>query len=168
VSRPSPKVTTSPHAPRVALYPFDPKEHPAIERALESIRGKVDVPVVLPRYLPAGLQLHPTHPVYRINTRHPGYILWLDIPNRGDFYFQFGASAFDGCGAEIARPIEIHGQPALIATFGHDEASEVIWPATSDHPTGRYGIMGPLPARQIIALAESMPVLPGRGSQSSC
>jgi hypothetical protein len=164
---PKPKPTRTP-APLVPLHRFDPADHPAIAHALAFIQGKVDVPVVLPPYLPTGLHLAQDHPVYRIGTRRPGWMLALDWPRHGEFLFQYGASAFDGCGGESARPIEIRGQPGLVLTIGHDEAAEVIWPATPDHQTGRYGIQGNLPTRQVMRLAQWMPVLSDKGTDSSC
>jgi hypothetical protein len=163
---PKPKPTRT-LGPLVPLQRFDVSKHPEIAQALELIRSKVDIPVGLPPYLPAGLRLD-RHGVYRFHSGHPGWMLVLDWPGHGELLFQFGASAFDGCGGDSAHPVEIRDQPGLVLTMGHDEASEVIWPATPEHQTGRYGIQGNLPTRQILRLARWMPALPGSGTESSC
>jgi hypothetical protein len=89
-------------------------------------------------------------------------MLMLEWPGHGEFHFQFGAAEFDGCGAAFAHRTEVRGHPALVSR------SAVIWPATPNHPTGTYGIEAPLPPREILAMADSMPVLSGHGSDGNC
>jgi hypothetical protein len=162
-ARPRPRHATSPlHDPLIPVRPFHLDQHQAIRDALAFIRRRVSVPVVLPPNLPLGLRLAMDHPVYRVSSRPPGYVLVLDWSGNGEFLFQFGAAVFDGCGALFAHPIEIRGHPALI------NGPEVIWPATPSHPTGKYGVRGPLPPREIVALAESMPVLTDHGDRGNC
>jgi hypothetical protein len=99
------------HDPLIPLHPFHLDQHQAIRDALAFIRRRVHVPVVLPPNLPVGLRLSRDHPVYRVSSRPPGYMLVLDWSGNGEFLFQFGAAEFDGCGALFAHPIEIRDTP---------------------------------------------------------
>jgi hypothetical protein len=141
----------------------------SIEEALAFVETKVTVPVVMPGQLPEGTHLaSPESVIVSDGPGGPRAQLTLSSAQDRQIILMYGRSGFDGCGAD-PRPIDILGHPGLLNS--HDEWTDVIWPVRDGAHEGRYGVMGQLPRRQLIALAESMsstPVSPPSGGAVGC
>jgi len=151
---PTPEQTTpSPQAPRFT----------SIAGALTFIGKHLgDVRVVLPDGLPGAVALAPKHPVYKLeSTMRVGWMLQLVYGMKMHVDIQFGSATLDGCGTEGARDVRVGDMSgALIATqYRSGWWTELIWPATTTHPFGRYGLAGSLPPERMLRMARSMPLV---------
>lgn len=137
--------------------PTNEPQFASISAALDFIRSKVDVPVVLPTGLPAGVRLPRDNAVSvarfegvseaQLNLKFPhGYLVIL-----------YGRSAFDGCGGDHAYPVRIGRHHGMLNPIEKD-FSEIIWPASPDDLRGRYGLSGRFSPKEILQLARSMDV----------
>jgi len=145
------QTTPSPQAPRFT----------SIAGALAFIREHLgDVRVVLPDGLPGGVALAPKHPVYKLeSTTRAGWILQLVYGTKKHVNIQFGSATFDGCGTEGARAVRVGNMPGALIATQHRSGwwTELIWPATTAHPFGRYGLTGSLSPGRMLRMARSVP-----------
>ena len=145
------QTTPSPQAPRFT----------SIAGALAFIREHLgDVRVVLPDGLPGGVALAPKHPVYKLeSTTRAGWILELVYGTKKHVNIQFGSATFDGCGTEGARAVRVGNMPGALIATQHRSGwwTELIWPATTAHPFGRYGLTGSLSPGRMLRMARSVP-----------
>lgn len=152
--------TVSPTVDQTTPPPQSPR-FTSIAGALAFIREHLgDVRVVLPDGLPEGVALAPKNPVYKLeSTTRVGWVLHLVYGTKKHVYIQFESATFDGCGTEGARDVRVGDMPgALIATqYRSGWWTELIWPATTALPFGRYGLAGSLPPGRMLRIARSMP-----------
>jgi hypothetical protein len=130
----------------------------SISDAVAYIATKVDVPVELPTGLPAATKLAPGRSV-RVYTRSRGHVdaqLVLRLPGGREIRIDYGVTGLDGCPGPI-RPIRIGSHPGLLVGEGGEHPWWwVIWPATVQHPIGRYSISGSISRKRILDLVASM------------
>jgi hypothetical protein len=135
-----------------------PPRFASVAEALAFIAKRVDVRVVLPDGLPPGVALSHHRPIYPlISTTPRGWVLHLVYGVKKHVYIQYGLGIFDGCGDESARDVRVGTMPAALTESHSAGWSELIWPATTAHPEGRYGLAGSLSARRVLRMARSMP-----------
>jgi hypothetical protein len=84
----------------------------------------------------------------------------------GDVWgIMYGRSGLDGCdGERHARSVTVNGQPGLLHVTADPEGSsrkwvQLIWPATLKDSEGVYGLFGWLSPRDVVSMAESMPIV---------
>jgi hypothetical protein len=125
-----------------------------IEGAVAHLKSRVDVPVVLPSQLPPRAHLDEDLPV-TVEREADGITGTLHIVFNGeDLFLQYGVAKLQTCHANEAVEVSVASQPGL--GWANDLSAELIWPATREHPVGRYGLQGTLPLGRMIQLAESM------------
>jgi hypothetical protein len=124
----------------------------------------MDIPVVLPHPLPSGTHLDPQGHLF-VRTVPGGRRaaqLQLVFGAGGHLIIQYGVAVFEGRGGDDAVPTKVGGMDALIYQSPDLLWTELIWPATPDHPEGKYGLSGTLPRSVILALARSMSQQPAK------
>lgn len=129
---------------------------------MRRLQRHVDVPVVLPTSVPAGL------PDLRGWYADPKYLGWENVDGvrtgslkirKGEqlLILSYGLSTFDGCGDRTsAEEVEVLGQPALLSEAREHVWSTVLWPVTATGSIGRYGISGTFDGESMLRLAESI------------
>ncbi|MEA2580091.1 MAG: hypothetical protein QOE83_983 [Actinomycetota bacterium] len=138
-----------------------PPHFSSIAQALAYVAKRVDVKVVLPDGLPLSVALSRDTPVYPLLSTTPqGWVLHLTYGVKKHVYIQYGLGIFDGCGSESASDVRVGTMPGALTESHPAGWSELIWPATTTHPVGRYGLAGSFSARQVLRMARSMPVVP--------
>jgi hypothetical protein len=81
---------------------------------------------------------------------------------------QYGVSVLDGCAPEDSIAVRVSGQDGRLREAAGPE-TELIWPATLEHPEGSYGLAGPFSKEKTLAMARSMaPAPPSRASDVGC
>ena len=119
--------------------------------------------IALPTWVPPGVQLGGGVSMY---LGHLGDLrtaqIKLMLGEDRSLTIQYRGSALDGCAPENSVAVTVAGQPALLRVSADPSGSartwsELIWPATLEHPTGVYGLYGWLSRSEILAMAESMP-----------
>lgn len=133
----------------------------SIDRALAFLRKNLAIPVRLPDRLPPGIRIARSSPLYlvtRDGKRAAQLSLVFGATGRRHLIMQFGVAVLDGCAPEEASPATVSGQDALVyATLG--PWTDLIWPATHEHPAGTYGLSGSFPKDVMLAMAASMPLV---------
>ena len=153
---PEPTIREKKKARRERLATPDPR-YKSIPHAVRVIQKRLDFPVLVP----SGLDGWRVGPRPAISFYDGSAQLDLRKGRKQILIVQFGRVGFDGCGADAARPVTIRGKPGLVnGSFGPPVGvgpwSEVIWPATPEHPEGRYGLSGTFTTKEIVKLARTM------------
>ncbi len=154
-------------AGRVATRSGDPKPRfDSIADAVDYVGGRVDVNVVLPRGLPVGTRLASASVsvLQRKDMPASGQI-HLTLPGGRDLTLEYGAATFDGCGPLHPQDVRVGKAPAVLDVdrSGGRTFSTVVWPATRQDLTGRYGISGEIGPRQALDFARSMASMHAQG-----
>jgi hypothetical protein len=135
----------------------------SIDRALAFVRRNLAIPVRLPNGLPAGIRIDRSGPLY-VDTRDGQRAAQLGLvfgsAGQRHLIVQFGVAVLDGCAPEEASATTVSGQDALVyASPG--PWTDLIWPATHEHPTGTYGLSGSFSSEVMLTMAASMPAVRG-------
>jgi hypothetical protein len=78
---------------------------------------------------------------------------------QGSLLIEFGVSSLDGCAPEDSISVQISGQEGLLRE-APGPSTELIWPATLEHPEGTYGLSGSFSSEEALAMARSMSPAP--------
>lgn len=125
----------------------------------------MDANIAVPTWLPPNVRLDVRTTVHVATTEGTRVAQVKLATEEGDVWgIMYGRSGLDGCAPEHSRPIRVSGQPARLRVSADPEGSsrtwvELIWPATLRHPNGVYGLYGWLSPREVVEMAESMPVV---------
>lgn len=138
----------------------------SVRSAVAYLRKRLNVPVALPTYLPAGIEFGPQAKVFQsvLRGQMKSAQLTLMMGPKRPLIIQFGQSALDGCAPEDSVAVRVHGQDALLRTA--PGWVDLIWPATHQTPEGVYGLSGSLSMDQMLHMAATMPRVMARSSAS--
>jgi hypothetical protein len=126
----------------------------------------MDADIALPTSLPSNVRLDVSTSV-SVVTRDGVRSAQVTLDTQqGDVWgIMYGRSGLDGCdGERHARSVTVTGQPGLLHVTADPEGSsrkwvQLIWPASLKDPEGVYGLFGWLSPRDVVWMAESMPVV---------
>ena len=128
----------------------------SVQAAIAYVGERLDIPVMLPTYLPGGVtfERRVTVTMESRGTMRSAQMT-LTMGRRRPLIIQFGLSLLDGCAPEDSVVTHVGRQDALIRAA--PEWVELIWPATHGTPQGTYGLSGSLSSAQMLLMAASMP-----------
>lgn len=132
----------------------------SIPEAVDYVRHLVRPDAVAPGGLPEGTRLarNPVHYSSKKGLRNRAQ-LDLVLPDGTNLVIQYGVAGFDGCEVPNPRLVSIGENTGVVSSHQLTNGrpySTVIWPATLQDLSGRYGISGELPPGRAVALARSM------------
>lgn len=154
--------TNSPTQARYEPKSWRKPRYISVAAAVDRLRPRIEVPIVLPRDRLAGLpnlKGWMVDPKYLDVRRVGGLRVGTLVLRKKDqiLHINYGYSTFDGCGgADTAIETNVAGQPALLSTSTQDIWSHLMWPVSPGGSTGRYGLIGTFEGWELIRLAESM------------
>jgi hypothetical protein len=130
---------------------------PSLKKALAKLRSRLDIPVFLPPKLPQGSHLVSRKGLRFFHSAGPltGRLTFL-FGSEKFVIIDYGFGVFDGCGSGSGKPVSVNGQPGLVSSSSTATWTQLIWPATENHPEGTYGLTGSFSPRRALAIAESM------------
>jgi hypothetical protein len=142
----------------------------SVSDALAVVREHVEVPVAIPSGLPAGVTA--LDPVVHRGTAQ----LTLAVPGEGfRLVILYGRAGFDGCGPLHPSKVTVNGGPAVLDELeveGQEPRATLVWPATTKHLVGRFGLYGRFSGNRLLEFASSMTsaraAVHSRGVKSSC
>ncbi len=131
--------------------PTPTAQAPTPSEAIDAINARVDVPVALPRNLPAGTEVKSEPTFY-----DGGAQLALELPDHRILSIAYGRGGFDGCGPTNPKAVSVHGIPAVINQPRGSKVATLVWPATLKDLEGRYAVAGEFTRAELLGFARSM------------
>jgi hypothetical protein len=139
---------------------------PSAAEAVTFLSEHMNTDIALPTSLPSNVRLDVSTSV-SVVTRDGVRSAQVTLDTQqGDVWgIMYGRSGLDGCdGERHARSVTVTGQPGLLHVTADPEGSsrkwvQLIWPATLKDPEGVYGLFGWLSPRDVVSMAESMPIV---------
>ena len=138
---------------------------PSAADAVTFLSEYMSADIALPTSLPSNVRLDVRTSV-SVVTRFGVRSAQLKLATeQGDVWgIMYGRSGLDGCAPEHSVAVRVSGQPARLRVSPDPGGSsgkwvELIWPATLRNPYGVYGLFGSLSPRDVVEMAESMPLV---------
>ena len=140
---------------------------PSAADAIAFLSQHMDADIALPTSLPSNVRLDVRTSVLVATADGVRSAQVKLETEQGDVWgIMYGRSGLDGCAPEHSVAIRVSGQPARLRVSPDPDGSsgkwvELIWPATLKNPYGVYGLFGSLLPRDVVEMAESMPLVTG-------
>jgi hypothetical protein len=134
----------------------------SLEEAVEFLRAHMSAPILLPRSMPFDIRPDP-HGTVLLATEGGVRAAQLNLifgrGGKGHLIVQYGVSRLDGCASEHSVAVRVGALDGRLRE-SPGPWSELIWPATFDHPQGTLGLTGSLAGSRILEMARSMTSAP--------
>jgi hypothetical protein len=129
----------------------------SVDEALGFLRAHMSVPNLLPRSMPFGTRPDPHGSVLLATEggeRAAQLSLVFGSGGKGHLIVQYGVSRLDGCAPEHSVAVRVGRLDGRLRE-SPGPWSELIWPATLDHPQGTLGLTGSFAGSRILEMARS-------------
>lgn len=130
----------------------------SVEEAVEFLRAHMSAPILLPWSVPFDIRPDPRGTVLLATeggVRAAQLSLVFGKGGKGHLIVQYGVSRLDGCAPEHSVPVRVGAVDGRLRE-SPGPWSELIWPATLDHPQGTLGLTGSFAGSRILEMARAM------------